>query len=151
MIQSQKTNVFPIQELHTGAPQTPYAGLLTMHHQSKEPMAMLVKTMTSLIFSTACLTGIATLTGAPAQAASPHRHSSYAVTAWSPQQNIRASEHYDRLVATDPAFRRMRMRIECSPITDLVLHQQCIQSFQQQVQAWHDGQLQAFYRLAHRS
>jgi hypothetical protein len=112
---------------------------------------MLVKIMMNLVFSTICLIGIATLTGSPAQAASPHRHSSYVVTAGSSQQNIRASERYDRLVATDPAFRRMRMRIECSPITDPVLHQQCIQSFHQQVQAWHNGQLQAFYRMARRS
>jgi len=53
-----------------------------------------------------------------------------------------------RLLATDPAFRRERMRIECCPITDPVLHQRCIGSFRQEVQAWNDGGTQAMYRTA---
>jgi hypothetical protein len=40
------------------------------------------------------------------------------------------------------------MRVECGPITDSVLHQQCITSFQQEVQAWYDGQLPAYYNTA---
>ena len=67
---------------------------------------------------------------------------------WSPQLNIIHSENYDRLVAIDPAFRHSRMRVECGPVTDPVLHQQCIQSFYQQVQAWRDGQAEAYYRDA---
>jgi hypothetical protein len=106
---------------------------------------MLTKTVTSLAFAAACLTTIATLPGASAQAATSHRSSAYVASTWAPQQNLKEAELYDRLIATDPAFRRMRMRIECGPITDPVLHQQCIESFQQQVQAWYDGQLQAFY------
>jgi hypothetical protein len=67
---------------------------------------------------------------------------------WSPRLNIINSEHYSRLVATDPAFRHSRMRVECGPITDPMLHQQCIQSFAQGVQAWRDGQAEAYYRNA---
>ncbi|HEY2539331.1 MAG TPA: hypothetical protein VGI28_07525 [Stellaceae bacterium] len=105
---------------------------------------MLMKPMTSLAFAAACLTAIVTL---PAQAATHYRHSSYS-SSWSPVQNIKESERYDRLVATDPAFRRFRERIECGPVTDPVLHQQCLDSFQQEVQAWYDGQLPAMYRTA---
>jgi hypothetical protein len=65
---------------------------------------------------------------------------------WSPRLNIIHSEHYSRLVADSPRFRRARMRIECGPITDPVLHQQCIESFSQEVQAWRDGQAQAYYQ-----
>ena len=65
---------------------------------------------------------------------------------WSPRLNIVHSEHYDRLVADGPGFRRARMRVECGPIMDPVLRQQCIESFSQEVQAWRDGQAQAYYR-----
>ena len=67
---------------------------------------------------------------------------------WSPRLNIVKSEHYSRLVATSPRFRSARMQRECGPITDPVLHQNCIQTFQQNVQAWRDGKAQAFYREA---
>jgi hypothetical protein len=67
---------------------------------------------------------------------------------WSPRLNIIHSEHYSRLVATNPAFRHARERIECGPITDPGLNQQCIQSFEQGVQAWRDGHAQAYYRDA---
>ncbi len=108
---------------------------------------MLLKPMTGLAFAAACLTTIATLPGPSAQAATHSRHSSYS-SSWSPVQNVRESERYDRLVATDPAFRRMRERIECGPITDPVLHQRCLDSFEREVQAWYDGQLPAMYRTA---
>ena len=109
---------------------------------------MLMKTVTSFAFAAACMTTIATLPEATAEAATYHRHSTYNASSWSPVQNIKESERYDRLVATDPAFRRMRERIECGPITDPVLHQQCLDGFQQEVQAWYDGQLPAMYRTA---
>lgn len=67
---------------------------------------------------------------------------------WSARRNIINSERYSRLVATDPAFRHARERIECGPITDPMLHQRCVQSFEQQVQAWRDGQAEAYYRDA---
>lgn len=108
---------------------------------------MLMKSVTSLAFAAACLTTIATVPGPSAQAATHYRHSSYS-SSWSPVQNVKESERYDRLVATDPAFRRMRERIECGPITDPVLHQQCLDSFQREVQAWYDGQLPAMYQTA---
>jgi hypothetical protein len=50
---------------------------------------------------------------------------------WSAQQNVRESEHYDRLLETNPGFRQARMRKECGPITDPQLHQQCLDSFAQ--------------------
>jgi hypothetical protein len=106
---------------------------------------MLIKVVTSLALA-GCLTMIATLPGAPAQAATSRNAST--ASSWSPVQNVRWSERYDRLVANDPAFRRSRMRIECGPIADPVLHQQCIDSFQQEVQAWNDGQLPNMYQTA---
>jgi len=109
---------------------------------------MLMKTMTSLAFAAACLTTIGALPGTPAQAATHSRHRGYDAPAWSPVQNIKESERYDRLVATDPTFHRMRIRIECGPVADPVLRQQCIDSFQQEVQAWYDGQTQAMYSTA---
>ena len=109
---------------------------------------MLIKTWMNLAFAAACLTSIAALSGAPARAATADGQSAYVAQSWSPLQNIRESERYDRLVATDPAFRRLRMRVECGPITDPVLHQRCIASFQHEVQAWYDGQLPAYYNTA---
>lgn len=50
---------------------------------------------------------------------------------WSAQQNVRQSEHYDRLLETSRGFREARMRRECGPITDPELHQQCVASFHQ--------------------
>jgi hypothetical protein len=67
---------------------------------------------------------------------------------WLPRLNILHSEHYSRLVATNPRFRQARMRRECGPITDPALHQQCVQSFRQNVEAWRSGQAQAYYRDA---
>jgi hypothetical protein len=50
---------------------------------------------------------------------------------WSAQQNVRASQRYDRLLESNRGFREARMRRECGPITDPDLHQQCIASFGQ--------------------
>jgi hypothetical protein len=50
---------------------------------------------------------------------------------WSPQRNVIESEHYDRLLETNPRFREARIRKECDPITDPQLHQQCVESFAQ--------------------
>jgi hypothetical protein len=105
---------------------------------------MLAKLVTGLAFA-GCLTMVATVPGTSAQAATPYGQSA---AARSPVQNIRWSERYDRLVANSPAFRHSRMRIECGPISDPVLHQQCIDSFQQEVQAWNDGQLPNLYQTA---
>jgi hypothetical protein len=67
---------------------------------------------------------------------------------WSPRLNVIQSERYSRLVANNPGFRQGRVRMECGPITDPGLHQQCIDSFSQNVQAWRDGHAQAYYRDA---
>jgi hypothetical protein len=48
---------------------------------------------------------------------------------WSARQNRIESRRYARLVATDPAFRRYRERIECGPITLPKLREECLQSF----------------------
>jgi hypothetical protein len=48
---------------------------------------------------------------------------------WSARQNVIASRRYARLVATDPAFRAYRERVECGPITIRSLREECIQSF----------------------
>jgi hypothetical protein len=50
---------------------------------------------------------------------------------WSAQRNVAESEHYDRLLERNPAFRQARERKECGPITDPQLHQQCLESFAQ--------------------
>ena len=65
---------------------------------------------------------------------------------WSPQLNVKQSERYSRLVASNPGFRRMRMAKECGPITDPTLHQQCLDSFQHELDAWNNiGQAQSNY------
>jgi hypothetical protein len=118
--------------------------VFTVHDQiRKEATVMLLKTMTSLAFAAACLTAAAAIPGVSAQAATTQGQSGDVYI--SPRHNIAQSERYARLVATDPSFRRERMRTECGPITDPVLHQRCIESFRQDVQAWRDGQTQAFY------
>ena len=50
-------------------------------------------------------------------------------TSWDARQNVIDSKPYEQLLATNPAFRRERMRIECGPITDPQLHQSCLASF----------------------
>ena len=48
---------------------------------------------------------------------------------WSPQVNVRKSEHYHHLLQQNRGFREARMRKECGPITAPQMHQQCLQSF----------------------
>jgi hypothetical protein len=50
---------------------------------------------------------------------------------WSARRNVAESEHYDRLLERNLAFRAARERKECAPITDPQLHQQCVNSFAQ--------------------
>lgn len=117
---------------------------------------MLLKSMTTLAFAAACLTAAAAVPAAHAQNApgeqvltnGPQSSGVEQSGSWSARQNVKESEHYSRLVATNPAFRGARMRIECGPIIDPQLHQQCVQSFYQNVQAWRDGQAQAYYQEA---
>jgi hypothetical protein len=51
-------------------------------------------------------------------------------TSWDARQNVIDSKAYERLLATNPAFRQQRKRIECGPITDPELHQSCLASFE---------------------
>ena len=48
---------------------------------------------------------------------------------WSAARNVVESQRYDALVASDPGFRRYRMRKECGPITDPQLRTDCLASF----------------------
>ena len=47
----------------------------------------------------------------------------------SPAQNVRKSQQYDYLVATNGSFRAYRMRKECGPIRDPELRASCVGSF----------------------
>ena len=49
----------------------------------------------------------------------------------SAQQNVAESEQYERLLRTNPAFRKARMQKECGGITDPELRQSCLASFDQ--------------------
>lgn len=103
---------------------------------------MLLKTVTSLAFAAACLTTIATLPPAQAQARNwnggdelvtngPQQDMGDRAPSWSARQNVIQSKHYDQLVESNAAFRHARMRKECGPITDAQLHANCIASFGQ--------------------
>ena len=48
---------------------------------------------------------------------------------WSAQRNVVESEQYERQLKGNQAFRQVRMRKECGPITDPQLHRQCLDSF----------------------
>ncbi|MBV8293069.1 MAG: hypothetical protein JOY55_14890 [Mycobacterium sp.] len=50
---------------------------------------------------------------------------------WSARRNVAESQHYDRLLETNAAFRRAREAKECGPVTDPQLHQDCLASFGQ--------------------
>jgi hypothetical protein len=56
----------------------------------------------------------------------PHPHSKWRET---PAQNVRKSQQYDYLVATNGNFRAYRMRKECGPIRDPELRSNCVASF----------------------
>jgi len=49
-----------------------------------------------------------------------------------PEQNVRASAHYDRLLETSASFRAYREHKECNPIDfEQNLRQDCFASFDQ--------------------
>jgi hypothetical protein len=48
----------------------------------------------------------------------------------SAEQNVRASQQYENLLCTNPAFRAKRIAQECGPLTDPQLHQGCVASLQ---------------------
>ena len=100
---------------------------------------MMRKTLTSLAVAAGCLTMAAGIPAVRAQTASPDQlitngpQSSGVEQSgpWSARANVVQSEHYQRLVDTNRAFRHVRMIKECGPITDPQLHQQCVASFSQ--------------------
>jgi hypothetical protein len=99
---------------------------------------MIINTAVTLAVAAAVLAAIAMTTAAHAQAVRPtvtvkHRpivNPGDVSTSWDARQNVIDSKAYERLLATNPAFRRERKRIECGPITDPELHQSCLASFE---------------------
>ena len=100
---------------------------------------MIYRNAMCLAFAAACLTTIATVTAAHAQAPGgtqtvtngPQTNPGDVSPNWSARQNVIESERYDRLLETNRGFREARMRKECGPITDAELRSQCIASFGQ--------------------
>ena len=74
------------------------------------------------------LAGLVALTAVSVQAAPvpTNHHWKWHET---PAQNVRKSQQYDYLVATNSSFRAYRMRKECGPIRDAELRANCIGSF----------------------
>ena len=46
------------------------------------------------------------------------------------QANVKESEQYSALLRSNPAFRKKREQIECGPIQDPQMRQDCINSFE---------------------
>src|ERR1700680_733347 len=96
------------------------------------------KIMTSLAFSAAFLTAVATMPVARAQMGTS---GTVVVTngpqtnpgdrAWAAQQNGRDSERYEAVGHAHSAFRATRVSKECGPINDPQLHANCVASFGQ--------------------
>jgi hypothetical protein len=86
---------------------------------------MIQTTITCFAVAVACFTALAAApTGRSAAAADMSG-------GWSARRNVVQSQHYDRLLETNRAFRQARMRKECGPISDPQLHQDCLASFSQ--------------------
>jgi predicted TIM-barrel enzyme len=98
---------------------------------------MIIKTALSLAFAAACLATIATAPAAEAARRTivvkhpPIVNPGDVSASWSPRQNVIDSKQYERLLATNSAFRQARMRKECGPISDPELRQSCLASFNQ--------------------
>jgi hypothetical protein len=76
------------------------------------------------------LVGLVALAATSVQAApvatNPHQHLKWHET---PAQNVRKSQHYDHLVASNSSYRSSRMRKERGPIRDAELRASCVGSF----------------------
>ena len=76
------------------------------------------------------LAGLVALAAVSVQAApvptNPNPHSKWRET---PAQNVRKSQQYDHLVATNSSFRANRIKKECGPIRDPELRLSCLGSF----------------------
>jgi|GEM_PF-856470 len=122
---------------------------------------MMLKRTTSLAFTVASLTAIATMpahaqTAGPygpapgyttpqgsaaygttpgyttPQSSVPQPNQSGTAQSASARRNVIESHQYDRAVETNRTFRQARMRKECGPITDPELRQSCLASFNQE-------------------
>jgi hypothetical protein len=99
---------------------------------------MIMNAAVTLATAAVCLATIATASVAYAQSRRPTvvvKHPPIVSpgdvsTSWDARQNVIESKAYERLLATNPAFRQQRKRIECGPITDPELHQSCLASFE---------------------
>jgi hypothetical protein len=96
--------------------------------------------MTSVAFSAAFLTAIATMPTARAQIGTsgpvvvtngPQIDPGDRPGAWSAQQNVRDSKRYEAVVHANSSFRANRINKECGPINDPQLHANCVASFGQ--------------------
>ena len=94
--------------------------------------------LTSLALATACLTAIGV--SAPARAQQPAALTQLVTNGpqFTPgddagraaaEQNVRESAEYGALLRTNPAFRAIRIKKECGPISDPELRASCIGSF----------------------
>jgi len=95
----------------------------------------MIKTATCLTLLLACLTTVAA-TPTMARQRVVVKHPSIVSQgdvspSWDARQNVIESKQYDRLLATNSAFRQARMRKECGPIADPELRQSCLASFDQ--------------------
>jgi hypothetical protein len=113
--------------------------ILIINHRfaslTREATVMMIKTATCLGFLVACLATIATTPTMARQTVvvkhPPIVNQGDVSSSWSARQNVIDSKQYERLLATNPAFRQARMRKECGPITDPELRQSCLASFNQ--------------------
>jgi len=94
--------------------------------------------MTSLAFSAAFLTAIATMPIARAEMNAngpevvtngPQADARDSSGSWSAQQNVRDSKRYEAVVHSNGSYRAGRVKKECGPINDPQLHASCVASF----------------------
>ncbi len=74
-------------------------------------------------FSIVCLAAAGLIATAASASAQPSANQSA-------DQNVRASQQYESLLCSNPAFRAKRIAQECGPVSDPQLHQSCLASFQ---------------------
>jgi hypothetical protein len=102
-------------------------------------MTIKYKLLTSVTFSTALLTAIATMPTARAEMSTrgaevvtngPQTNPGDRAGSWSARQNVRDSDRYEAVVHSNSSFRANRVQKECGPINDPQLHANCVASFQ---------------------
>lgn len=100
---------------------------------------MVINTATIFAIAAVCLAAIAVGPAAHAQVQrytvtvkhAPIANPGDVSNSRSAQQNVAESEQYERLLRTNPAFRKARMQKECGGITDPELRQSCLARFDQ--------------------